>query len=1027
MQALWEDHKLQAVNRLPSRSYFIPYSDKQSALSYSRGNSARFQLLDGIWKFHYAPTPAQAPADFYQEQYDDSPWYDWKELAVPSSWQLEGYGRPHYTNLAYPFPVDPPYVPTENPTGSYRREFYLPDSWQGQRISLRFEGVDSAFQVWVNGEKVGYSKGSRLPAEFDLSSLIRPGKNLLAVQVYQWSDGSYLEDQDMWWLSGIFRDVYLLARPQIQLRDFFVQTQLDDSYQDAILKVDAFINNNLKQADNCKLELALLDAELENTLGSISQEVMVEAEGETKLEFKLPVSNPQKWSAESPYLYNLLLTLKNSAGEVLEVIPCKVGFRSVEIKGGNLLVNGVPIMIKGANRHDHHPDLGKAVPLASMIQDLKLMKQHNINAVRTSHYPNDPRFYELCDQYGLYLIDEADLECHGFLLVGDVSRVSDDPQWEVAYVDRMERMVARDKNHPSIIMWSLGNESGFGRNHEAMAKQARAMDPTRPLHYEGDKEVKLADVSSTMYSSVEEIIKLAQEPDYTKPHILCEYAHAMGNGPGGLKEYWDAFYAHRRLQGGFVWDWVDQGIRQYTKDGKDYFAYGGDFGEDPHDGNFILNGLTFPDRTPTPALLEYKKVIEPVVVKEVDLAQGKVKVTNRYDFLSLDHLTLDWNLEDSGSVLQSGSLALPSIQAGESQELVIPLELPKKCPCGTELFLNLSFRLSANTIWAEAGHEVAWAQFKLPVAAEEAIRIASTLPLICEEDKGSLLIQGLDFSLLFDQVHGTLKSWKFKGLDLLAEGPQLNFWRAPIDNDMYLVEKWREFGLHRLQSRLADFNWRQEQDKVKVSTKVRIAPPILDWGYLCELNYTIYQSGDLVIETKGVPQGKLPPSLPRIGLKLALPKGFDQATWFGRGPGESYRDSKLANRFGVYSKKVDELHTPYVYPQENGNRADVKWVSLTNLRGVGLVAVGLPQLDFSAHHYTILDLEKAKHTIDLPQRDEIYLNLDYLHHGLGSASCGPGVLPQYELKPEEFCFKLRLRGFSLAEISPQKLSGQAIG
>ena len=1022
MEKLWENYKILAQNRLKARAYFIPYSDPQTALSYSRGLSSRFQLLNGVWKFHYAPTPAHAPADFQEIDFDDSLW---DNIEVPSSWQMEGYGKPHYTNVNYPFPVDPPFVPTDNPTGSYRREFIIPSSWQGQRIHLRFEGVDSAFQVWVNGKEVGYSKGSRLPSEFDITPFVQPGKNLLAVRVYQWSDGTYLEDQDMWWLSGIFRDVYLLSRPQLSVRDFFVQTQLDAAYENAALIVDAWIENMLSEAQDCLLELALLDADGSAVVEPATQKAQVAAEAEGKVRFSIPVEKPKKWSAESPALYNLLLTLKDKSGGVLEVIPCKVGFRSVEIKDGNMLVNGVPIMLKGVNRHEHHPDLGKAVPIETTIEDLKLMKQHNINAIRTAHYPNDPRFYELCDEYGFYVMDEADLECHGFQPLGDWERLSDDPAWQAAYVDRMERMVERDKNRPCVIMWSLGNESGFGRNHEAMAERARQIDPTRLIHYEGDREIKVADVGSTMYSSIADLEKFAKEPN-PKPHILCEYAHAMGNGPGGLKEYWETFYAHRRLQGGFVWDWVDQGIRQQAEDGREYIAYGGDFGEDIHDGNFILNGLVFSDRTPSPALFEYKKVLEPVLVEEVDLASGTFKITNRYDFLSLGHLTLSWSVEENGRVVQSGALQLPEIDPGQSGQVVIPYSLPEKVPAGTDVFLNLSFRLAESTLWAEAGLELAWAQFRLPAAEAPEVVVVPSWPLSCADRGNTLEIQGSDFSLCFDKAYGRLKAWNYKGLELLSRGPKLNFWRAPIDNDMYLVEEWRKFGLHRLHERLVNFTWHQAEDQVKVLSKVRIAPPALDWSILCEIAYTVCGTGDVIVEISGTPHGKLPPSLPRIGLELVLPGEFIQVSWFGRGSGESYRDSKLANKFGLYSKEVSELHTPYVYPQENGNRTDVKWVSITNLRGVGLFAAGDPHLNFSAHNYSQEDLERAKHTVDLPKREQVFLKLDHQHHGLGSNSCGPGVLPQYELLPEEFSFRLRLKAFARSEIAPTELCQQAV-
>jgi len=640
----WETQHVLERNRLEGRAFFIPYADEANALTYERGNSCAFQLLNGVWKFYYGLAPGLTPAPFYEESFNVS---DWDDIPVPSSWQFQGYGKPHYTNIVYPFPVDPPHVPSENPTGCYRRDFTISEAWSNQRVVLRFEGVDSAFHVWVNGQPVGYSQGSRLPSEFDITEQVRTGANSVAVRVYQWSDGSYIEDQDMWWLSGIFRDVYLVATPRVHMRDIAVRTELNAHDQGAILKVSTKLSNLTDSAVNGhSVELRLLDAQRRPVADVQANETFaIDADGQAALMFEMRVDRPEKWSAESPYLYHLLTTVKDEQGEVLQVIPIRVGFRSVELKGGNFLVNGVPIMLKGVNRHDHHPELGKAVPLQWMIDDVLLMKRHNINAVRTSHYPNDPRFYDLCDEYGLYVIDEADLECHGFGYTADANWLSDNSEWEKAYVDRMERMIERDKNHPSIIMWSLGNESFFGRNHEAMAARARFMDPTRLIHYEGDRDAKVADVFSTMYSSVEAMAELGARTDLDKPHILCEYAHAMGNGPGGLKEYWETFYAHKRLQGGFVWEWLDHGIPQHAKNGQKYFAYGGDFGDQPNDGNFVIDGLVMPDRTPSPGLIEYKKVIEPVKVEEVNLSAGQVKVTNRYDFISLDHLVCRLLLE----------------------------------------------------------------------------------------------------------------------------------------------------------------------------------------------------------------------------------------------------------------------------------------------------------------------------------------------------------------------------------------------
>ena len=1026
----WENHKLVERNRVPARAYFIPYEDASAALTGERLRSTCFRLLNGVWKFHHADCPAHAPEGFYEPDYGVS---DWDDIEVPRSWQTVGYDYPHYTNVQYPFPVDPPRVPTENPTGSYRRDFVLPEGWAGQQIFLRFEGVDSAFHLWVNGQPVGYSQGSRLPAEFDITSYVHTGSNSLSLRVYRWSDGSYLEDQDMWWLSGIFRDVYLLARPAATIFDYRVRTDLDDAYRDAVLDLRVTVQGAHEGGEH-SIEVQLLD----DQLGSVLDEPLVRqmpaaAEGLASVELRAPVTNPRKWSAESPSLYTLLITLKDTEGEVQEVVCSKVGFRRVEIKGGQLLVNGVPIMIKGANRHDHHPDLGKAVPLESMREDIRLMKRHNLNAVRTSHYPNDPRFYDLCDAYGLYVLDETDVECHGFGCVGDTSRISKDPEWEDAYVDRMVRMVERDKNHPCVIIWSLGNESGFGCNHEAMAKWTRAADPTRPIHYEGDKELKVADIIGPMYAHVDNVIQVGEgkepvsfcghnlEPaEYAEsPLILCEYAHAMGNGPGGLKEYWDAFYAYPRLQGGFVWDWIDQGLRQRTEDGAERFAYGGDYGDEPNDGNFLINGLIFPDRAPSPGLIEYKKVLEPVKVEEVDLAAGKVKLTNRYDFVSLDHLLLSWNVTADGQIIEAGTIPTPSVAAGADEEVALPYTMPSSPLPGTDYWLNLSFTLAHDTSWASRGHEVAWAQFRLPTAAPSPAGIGTSAPR-ADESANEIRVAGDDYELGFDKVTGMLASWRYRGMQLIERGPRLNFWRAPTDNDARIQDKWRQAGLHCLKHRVGAVELGQKDGRVRITVCTRIAPPVHDRAFVCEYVYTVYGTGDMAIDVHGVPEGEFP-VLPRIGLQMRLPRELDQVRWYGRGPGESYPDSKQAGRIGVWSRTVEELYTPYVYPQENGNRSDARWVALTNLRGMGLFAAGAPTLDFSAHVFRTEDLERARHTDELKPRDEITLNLDYRQRGLGSASCGPDVLPQYELQPHEFNFRVRLRPFSIDEVSPASL------
>ena len=991
-----------------ARAWLTPYPDAQAAVRRVAESSPWVQVLNGIWKFAYVERVDDVPAGFYKEDYDDSGWDD---IPVPSNWQVEGYGRPHYTNRPYPFPVDPPRVPDENPTGCYRRTFTIPQEWAGRQVILRFDGVDSAFFVWVNGRQVGFSKGSRNTAEFDITPYVRTGRNTLAVQVMQWSDGSYLEDQDMWWLSGIFRDVSLVSEPQVHIYDHYIRTDLDETYTDAMLRVRATIRNaSDTDARAYTLSWQLLDRELAPVLvAPVQTQVSIPAGEEVLVDLDHPIADPHKWTAETPYLYTLVLKLTDAAGQDVHIGATRVGFRRVEIKGGRLCVNGVPIMIKGANRHEFHPDLGRAVPWETMVQDIILMKRSNINAVRTSHYPNNPRFYELCDEYGLYVMDEADLETHGFSLVGDRSQLSDDPRWEKAYLDRMQAMVERDKNHPSIIIWSLGNEAGFGRNHVAMAEWTRKADPTRPIHYEQDKDAQVADIIGPMYPDLPRLIELAEEPEWTKPVILCEYAHAMGNGPGSLKEYWDAFYKYPRLQGGFIWDFVDQGFRRVNADGTEGFVYGGDFGDEPNDGNFILNGIVFPDRTPSPALYEYKKVLEPVKVEAVDLEQGLVRVVNRYDFISLDHLQLVWKLMAGAQCVHAGTVALPHVTAGDRAEVRIPYAKPKVLERGTEYWLDLSFVLAHATQWAEAGHEVAWAQFRLPWEGQKAAP-RLVLPVELQEDAKTLRVVGAHHAVDFDKQRGVIRSFTYHGRELLAAGPRLNFWRAPIDNDRKEIEgKWRRAGLDRLTHRIDDVQVeRSGEGEVQVRVAARIAPPVHAHGLVCRIVYTFRGDGSVLIETEGTPVGELP-YLPRIGLQMTLPGTLDRVRWFGLGPHETYVDSKEAGRLGVYACTVDDLYTPYIYPQENGNRSEVRWATFTDLRGLGLRVVGYPDFNFSAHRFATEDLERAAHTWELPRRDTITLNVDYKHHGLGSHACGPEPLPEHRLEPRPFRFAVELQ------------------
>jgi beta-galactosidase/evolved beta-galactosidase subunit alpha len=872
----------------------------------------------------------------------------------------------------------------------------------------------------------------------------------MAVRVYQWSDGSYLEDQDMWWLSGIFRDVTLLAEPPVALWDLSVDAGLHGDLRAATLGVRALIPGTTGENGQYRLELRLIDPD-DRAVPSVEAAADIRPQpGAPAVDLLAEVQAPRLWSADEPALYTLVLTLRDERNEVVWVVPQKVGFRRVEIGGPRLLINGRAIKLRGVNRHEHHPDLGRALPRETMLADVLLMKQHNINTVRTSHYPPHPHFLDLCDAYGLYVIDEADLECHGLQYAHQPFFLSGDPEWRAAYVDRMQRMVERDKNHPCVIMWSLGNESGFGSNHEAMAAWSRERDPGRPVHYEGDRHGKVSDVISQMYTPVPEVIAYGQgEGDVgddtkwrrrvlldeyrEKPFFLCEYAHAMGNGPGAFTDYWDAFWNYDRLIGGCVWEWLDHGIRTTAPDGRSYFAYGGDFGDEPNDGNFVCDGLLFPDRTPSPGLIEYKKVIEPVRVEALELGAGsaKLRVHNRYDFLTLDHLNAAWQLTEDGVAIGSGTLAIPEVAPGAAAAVEVPYGSHTPV-AGAAYHLTLSFRLARAPAWAEAGHEVAFAQFELPVVTAPAqAHVRASMPALeCHEEHARLRIRGGQAALSFDSVRGTIESWSFAGQTLLLAGPRLSLWRAPIDNEARgggarVVQEWRERFLHLAQHRTERVGWEQLDDAtIRVTVEACVAPPVYEAAFDCRYVYTLFGGGEVHVEVQGRPRGEWPATIPRIGLELTLPGTLDRVTWLGRGPGESYADSKQAARMGLWRASVDELFTPYVRPQENGNHTDTRWVALHDARGMGLLAAGDPALDFSAHRFTTEDLDRAQHSYELTPRPAITLHLDYRQNGLGSGSCGPGVMPAYQLHAEPFVFRVRLRplvpgGASLPELARQ--------
>lgn len=1024
----WQNPHLLARHREPAHAALVPFADPETALRGERGESPFFKLLNGRWQFCYVNSPADAPDGFESETFAAD---GWASIPVPGNWQMQGCGKPNYSNVAYPYPVDPPRVPQENPVGLYRRAFHLPAAWEdtgeGRQVFLIFEGVNSAFYVWLNGQPVGYSQGSHMPSEFNVTPYVRPGENLLAVQVFQWSDASYLEDQDMWRLSGIFRDVCLIATPGAHVRDVRVRTRFDASTTDAALSLEAKVRNYTRTpVEALRVVASLFDQNgnrvVEQALGGAFR---VEPDEERALAAEIAVPAPLKWSAEEPNLYTLLVSLQGDDGAFREVERFAVGFRQIEVAGGRLLLNGVPLVLKGVNRHDTHPDLGHAVSLESMLRDIVLMKQHNINTVRTSHYPPDPRWLDLCDRYGLYVIDEADLETHGFALTGNVSQLARDPEWKEAFLDRAERMVERDKNHPSIILWSLGNESGYGPNHEAMAAWVRQADLTRPLHYEPAGEAAAVDIVSVMYPTVEALIQQGQRTDDPRPFFMCEYAHAMGNGPGNLKEYWEAIDAHPRLLGGCVWEWVDHGIRQHTAAGEEWFAYGGDFDDEPNDGNFCIDGLNFPDRIPHTGLIEYKKILEPVRVEPVDLCAGTVKITNRYQFSSLSHLQATWSLMAGDELLEQGSL--PPLPAPPGGEVTVTLPYPRPAARpGVTYWVNLRFTLAGVALWAPLGHEVAWAQFPLPPEAPPAPRLKTTAmpPLAVTGSEREIVIRGEEFRLVFDRHAGTLSAWEYHGKPLLAAGPRLNAWRAPTDNDVQAARQWRSAGLDRLLHRVDQVAvLRRSPQVVEVEAQAVLGAHSLVPAFACAYHYTIYGTGAVVIEAKVTPRPDLP-NLPRLGLHMRLPEGLDRFAWYGRGPHESYSDRKESARVGVYRGTVQEQFVPYIMPQENGNKTNVRWAAVTDARGMGLLAIGMPLLNVSVHHYSLEDLTRARHTYELARRKETFLYLDHAQAGLGSQSCGPGPLPQYLIAPRETTFAVRLQPFSWEENSPMHLSRQ---
>ena len=1027
-QAEWQDPRIININTEPAHATLMPFATAEQALQLKEKESPFYRSLNGNWKFHWSENPAKRPKEFYHTEYDAG---KWAELPVPSNWQMHGFGQPIYYNNGFPFrhlfdPVlEPAEVPVSyNPVGSYRTSFSVPEDWGGRQVFIHFEGVQSAFYLWINGQKVGYSQGSMTPAEFNITEYLQEGKNILAAEVYRWSDGSYLEDQDFWRLSGIYRDVYLFSTPDMHVRDFFVRCDLDSAYENASLLVTARLRNYAGRKTNLgyRLEAHLFDQALEpvgqqpvaaaglSNMGHLKE--LAEA-SENIFELRADIPKVRKWSAEDPYLYTVLLVLKDSVGQVVEVEKTRFGFREIEVINGQLCLNGRPLLINGVNRHEFDPDYGRTVSYERMLEDILIMKRFNINAVRNSHYPNDPDWYALCDEYGLYVVDEANLESCGH----NFSFASVLPEWQQATLDRMQSMVERDKNYTSVVGWSLGNEAGFGPNYEYMAAWTRLADPTRPIQYlvKRDELHPVSDIISPMYPSIDWIVDYAKG-DHDRPLIMCEYAHSMGNSTGNLKEYWEAVKKYDLLQGGFIWDFVDQGVRKKAESGQEFFAYGGDFDDEPNDANFCMNGLVFADRTIQPELYEVKKVYQMVDFEAADLEANRITITNNYAFTDLSEFIFSWALLEDGSVIQDGNLTV-DLAPASSRTIPLPVKKSKTVP-GAEYWLNISLTLKEDTPWAGEGHEVAWEQFRLPfftalTGAKNTIGRGE--PLKVGETGNILRINNQNIELEFDKSRGVIQKLMYQGNPVIhnGNGPALNAYRAPTDNDINLIADWKRFdrwkkaGLDQMRPEVKDFSFENVGGTVKIKTRMRYLAQN-DAGFENEGVYTVFPDGAIAFDHRITPFGDLPP-LPKVGLVMSLEDNFDQVKWYGRGPHENYADRKESADVGIYSAAVSDMYVPYPKPQETGNREDCRWLLLTDKKSNGVLLVADSVFSFSALHFTASDLAGASHTWKLQPRDEVILAIDTQQRGLGNSSCGPVTLPQYCLNKNTYQLKFSIR------------------
>jgi beta-galactosidase len=1020
----WENQAVFEINREAPRAWFIPFQTMKEAQGEDIWASGLIQSLNGPWQFHLSQNPGQRPYYFFMDDYDTQ---EWDTIPVPSNWEMEAYDYPIYTNVKFPHEKNPPFMQKHyNPVGSYKRSFTIPPEWKDMEIFLHLGALSSAMYIWINETQVGYSEDSKTPAEFNITPYLHPGQNSLAVEVYKWSDASYLEDQDFWRLGGITRDVFLMARNPQHIRDFRVYAGLDDSYSDGILRLGVeVVGPEMGKKGSLSLQTRLMDEQGKVIMDETRALTLAGEMEEVIFEKTLP--SVRQWSAEIPNLYKLQLTLKDEHGAEIETIQQDVGFRMVEIRDGKLHVNGRYVYLKGANLHEHHDVKGHVVDEATMLKDILLMKSHNLNAVRTSHYPQPERWYELCNIYGLYLVDEANIESHG-MGYGKES-LAKDSTWMAAHLFRTRNMFERDKNQASVIIWSLGNEAGNGINFKATYDYLKKKDSSRPVQYEQAHLQENTDIICPMYMSIERMEKyaLSENGKPSRPLIQCEYAHAMGNSLGNFQDYWDVIEKYDALQGGFIWDWVDQGILVRTEDGQEYWAYGGDFGPDdvPSDGNFCLNGIVNPDRGIKPALLEVKKVYQNIGFTGVDLEIGILEIQNKHAFLNLDQFNFEWKIRSNGETLQQGVIENLELPPGKKSRINLAYQFD---PQGKqEYFLNIEASLKSSAGLLKEGIVLAREQFQLPYLGEETARMHEMPALELLENETDITVSGSNFLIRFDPVQGEMTAFRYEGEELLLQGPVPNFWRAPIDNDLgnYNYKRagvWRNAGPDRELSAVEVLRDDPGQVRILFAFNLKDA----EGKSMARYNsvYTVNGLGEVSISNDMEMIVEKFPDLPRFGMNMIMPVAFDRLSWLGRGPHESYWDRKTSAFVDIYSASVADQYWPYIRPQENGNKEDVRWLALTNAAGTGIIFRGKPLINFSTHHMLMEDFESTertdgrqssgvkplqRHTIDVVPRELTSVNIDYKQMGVGGDnSWGARTHPEYRLSDNKYSYTFRM-------------------